>query len=506
MCLIGCVITWPILLPVYGTGGGGKQQLDKFTVANIGPNKLIGYSNNFKYFATVLVAWVYFGIILLFITRESIYYINLRQAYLMNPAYSSKLPSRTVLYCAVPEEYLNEAKLKAILGPAAVRFWFPAVTKVLDELVENRDKAAFKLEAAETKLIRTANAARLKAGGEINGATTDVEAAGADNSAARWIKSKDRPTHKTGKIPFTGPKVDSIDWCRSEIERLGPLIDEQQNIIRSGEGKFLPAVFVEFKTLNDAQAAFQSLTHHQAMKMDPRFTGMHPLEIIWSNLRIKGWERFLRKTAVITIVTLLVIFWSIPVALIGLISSLEKWTGPTSPTPWLRWLNKLPPTIFGLVSGLLPTVMLALLMALLPPFLRWMAKLSGAPTKADVEYKVSNYYFAFQVVQVFLVTTLASGAGSAAVLIIQNPGSIFSLLAGSVPTASNFYLSYFIIQGLGVVSGLLTSIAGLFVTPLLAKFLGSTPRKLFMQWNKLKILNYGTVFPIYTNLLVIGKF
>jgi hypothetical protein len=62
-----------------------------------------------------------------------------------------------------------------------------------------------------------------------------------------------------------------------------------------------------------------------------------------------------------------------------------------------------------------------------------------------------------------------------------------------------------VLQGLGVVSGMLASVAGLVVKPLLAKFLGSTPRKLFLRWNSLSALNYGTVFPIYTNLLVIGK-
>lgn len=117
---------------------------------------------------------------------------------------------------------------------------------------------------------------------------------------------------------------------------------------------------------------------------------------------------------------------------------------------------------------------------------------------------MSNYYFAFQVVQVFLVTTLSGSASSAGAQIAQDPSQVFNLLATSIPKSSNFYLSYIIVQGLGVVSGLLANIGGLIVTPLLARFLGSTPRKLFLRWNKLNQINYGTVFPIYTNLLVIA--
>jgi calcium permeable stress-gated cation channel len=368
ICLVGSAITWPVLVPVYATGGNGAIQLNRITIGNIAPAVAPGtYVNNFRYFATVLVAWVYILFVLYLITRESIFYINLRQAYLMNPAYAAKLPSRTVLYVAVPDEYLDKSKLTAILGPSVKRVWFPCESKELDELVEQRDKAAMKLEAAETKLIREANGARLKSGAH-DSADHDVETAEAESSAARWITPKQRPTHRLK--PLIGKKVDSIDWCRSEIERLTPLIDELQAKQRAGQGKRMPAAFVEFETLNDAQAAYQSLTHHQPLKMDPRFTGMHPLEVIWKNLKIRGWERFIRQTVVLSVVVATIIFWSIPVSLVGFISNIQMWSAPDSPTPWLRWLHKIPSVIFGVVSGLLPTVMLSLLMALLPPYLR----------------------------------------------------------------------------------------------------------------------------------------
>lgn len=134
-----------------------------------------------------------------------------------------------------------------------------------------------------------------------------------------------------------------------------------------------------------------------------------------------------------------------------------------------------------------------------------MARLGGAPTYSDAEYTLQNYFFAFQVVQVFLVATLGSAASSAVQAIIRNPASITSLLSTAIPKASNFYLSYFVLQGLGVFSSMLVGIAGLFITPLLVWILGSTPRKIFLQWNKLAGVGWGQVFPIMTNLLVIGK-
>jgi len=230
---------------------------------------------------------------------------------------------------------------------------------------------------------------------------------------------------------------------------------------------------------------------------------MTPGEVIWKNLRIKWWERVIRSLATTAMVTVLVIFWSIPVAFVGAISNVNALAHSYS---WLSWLLQIPPVIFGVVSGLLPSILLAVLMALLPIFLRLMAKLSGDPTLSAVELSTQNYYFAFQVVDVFLVATLGSSAASA-VGTIAGTGlaGVPQLLATSLPNASDFYLSYFVLQGLAVVSSMLLSISGLIIFLLLSKLLDNTPRKLYKRWVNLSGIGWGTLFPIYTTLFVIGK-
>ncbi|HEY2594982.1 MAG TPA: hypothetical protein VGK33_13890, partial [Chloroflexota bacterium] len=382
-CLVGCAITWPILVPIYATGGGNGQQLDAITFGNIGDGK-----QAWRLYAPAVCAWLLFGFILVMITRESVYYVNLRQAYLMNPGYAAKLTSRTVLYVSVPDEYLNEERLRETLGPHAIRFWFPADAKELDKMVAERDKVAALLEGAETTLIRAANGERIKqlaAGGAEPAA--DVEAGAEPASADRWITKKMRPTHRLK--PVVGKQVDSIEWSREEIARLTPLIDAEQAKHRAGDAKRYPAVFVEFDSLLEAQSAFQSLTHHQPLRMAPRYTGIHPLDVIWGNLKISGWERFIRQTLTISAVVVTVIYWSVPVAFVGTISNINYWIGPDGKTPWLGFLHKVPIVIFGVITGPLPAVLLAVLMSLLPPYLRLLAKLGGAPTQADVEYTVS---------------------------------------------------------------------------------------------------------------------
>lgn len=199
------------------------------------------------------------------ITREMLFFINLRQAYFFSPLYASRISSKTVLFTSVPQEYLNEAKIRRIYGDDKVKnVWIPTDTKELADLVEERDKTAFRLEAAETKLIKLANGARIKSlkskpadeeNHDTDNLTGDEAQAESGSVAARWIKPSNRPTHKLK--PLIGKKVDTINWSRTEIERLNPEIEALQAKHRAGDAKKISAVFVEFYTQNEAQAAYQ---------------------------------------------------------------------------------------------------------------------------------------------------------------------------------------------------------------------------------------------------------
>jgi hypothetical protein len=265
------------------------------------------------------------------------------------------------------------------------------------------------------------------------------------------------------------------------------------------DGKLLGTAFVEFSSVHEAQAAYQSLTHHHILHMQPRFTGMTPTEIIWGNLNIKWWERVIREIVVIAFVVALIVFWAIPVAAVGAISKVDKLI---EIIPAFSFIYNLPKVLIGLITGLLPVILLAVLMALLPIILRLAAKISGCPTRSAVELAVQNYYFAFQVIQVFLVATLGSSAAAVVKSVKDNPAGAPSLLANNIPTASTFYLSYFLLQGLGIVANALLAVVGLIVFKVLGRLLDNTPRKMYNRWISLAGLGWGTLFPIYTNLFV----
>ncbi|KAK4143334.1 uncharacterized protein C8A04DRAFT_28971 [Dichotomopilus funicola] len=502
LCFVGCLITWPVLFPVNATGHGKQIQLDILSYANI--DQKTEYN---RYYAHTFVAWLYFGFVMYMIMRECIFYINLRQAFLLSPFYSDRISSRTVLFTSVPTPYLNEAALRKVFGAAVKKVWITADTKEVDKVVGERDKVALRLENAEVKLIKLANKARqasLKKSGAPAADETETAPAALDaesgSIAARWVPQKKRPTHKLGPLGLFGKKVDTINWCRAELERLIPEADAAQGKYLTGGNKNIPGVFIEFRTQADAEGAAQILAHHQGLHMGPRFVGIRPEEVIWKSLAIPWWQRVIRRYAVVAFISALILFWAIPVAVVGIISNVEY----LESISFLTWLKKIPDVIMGVVSGLLPSVLLSVLMSLVPIVMRLCAKLAGEPSESRVELFTQNAYFAFQVIQVFLVATLASSATAVAKQIVDNPASVTSILANNLPKSSNLYISYFIVQGLTIATGVLTQVVGFFVFTLLYKLLGTTPRSMYTKWSNLSAISWGSTLPVYTNIVVVA--
>lgn len=497
ICFVGCCITWPVLFPINITGGGGETELNLLNYSNVDSK-----TQSNRYYAHAFIAWIFYGFVMYMIVRESVLYINLRQAFLLSPMYSNRISSRTVLFVSVPDEYLDQARLRKVFGDSVKHIWIAGETKKLDDLVQERDKVAMRLEKAEVKLLKLANAARLKSikkGGadERTAAPADAESG---NLAARWVPPKKRPSHRLGFLGLVGKKVDTITWCRAKLESLIPEVQQGQDAYREGNYKKINSVFVEFTNQADAESAYQVLAHHQALQMAPKYIGVTPGEVVWSALKVSWWQRIIRRFAVIGFISALIIFWAIPVGVVGIISNINA----LSELAFLRWIKLIPQVILGFVEGLLPSVLMSVLLSLVPIIMRLCAKLSGEPSLSRVELFTQNAYFAFQVIQVFLITTITSSASAVGYQIFLHPQEVTSLLANNLPKASKFYISYFIVQGLGIASSIVSQVAGFVIFNLLYKYLSGTPRALYTKWANLSAISWGSVLPVYTNIAVIS--
>lgn len=324
----------------------------------------------------------------------------------------------------------------------------------------------------------------------------------------RYLKAKDRPTHKNPKlswwpgwltwIPFTGNKVDSIYWCRGELARLNLEIEMDQK--HPERFPLMNSAFIQFNHQVAAHMACQAITHHVPKQMAPRTVEISPKDVIWDNMSIKWWEAWFRTAVVFGIVAGMVVLWTFPVAWTASLAQIE---GLAHKYQWLKWLLKIPHKVLQAVAGVLPALTLAILLALVPMILTYLATVQGAQTGVAKQRSVQNYYFTFLFVQVFLVVSISGGAlaalGSATDIV-----SIPSTLATQLPKAANYFFSYMILQALSTSSGTLLQVATLLLWYLLPKLFDNTARQKWKRNTTLSTVTWGTFFPVYTNFACIA--
>ncbi|KAF1924101.1 DUF221-domain-containing protein [Didymella exigua CBS 183.55] len=330
-----------------------------------------------------------------------------------------------------------------------------------------------------------------------------------DGETALWrsyVTPKDRDTMRLPifswdwwpSIPLIGKKVDTIYHCRKELARLNAEIDEDQ--AHPERYPLMNSAFIQFNHQVAAHMACQSLSHHVPRQMDPRTVEVNPNHVLWENLTMKWWERYLRLFGVIVLIIGLIIFWGIPVSFTGALSQVSTLTDNL---PWLSFLEKLPPWALSFVEGVLPPILLAVLFAVLPILLRFLAGATGTTTSGERELLVQNFYFAFVFIQLFLVVSLSTGITATIEEITNNPIGIPQTLAQNLPRAANYFFSYMILQALSISSGTLLQIGAIAVI-LLFGFFDTTPREKVSRILNRSGMNWGTMIPVYTNFGAIG--
>ncbi|KAK8104674.1 uncharacterized protein PG998_011707 [Apiospora kogelbergensis] len=461
ICLVGCALTWPVLMPVNATGGGTSTQLDSIGIGNVRDGR--------RLYAHALVAWVFFGFVMFTVARERLWLVGLRQAWTLSKPNAHRLSSRTVLYLSAPRDALEDANMHRFFGDAAVRIWPATKNEELEGLVAARNSKIEQLESAEMALIRKADEKGRSAAKRSGADTVNY------NDLSDDVKASVRPNRhlKSGK------KVDSIRWLREQVKETESDIDEARNANEIGHPQGAAAVFVEFKTQADAQRALQQVASANLLALTPRHTDIPPGDIIWKNLTIPPARRASQEGLALAIVIATIIFWSIPSAFVGLVSNIGYLADNVK---WLGFLKRLPQPSSDIFKSF------------------------GAPTTTANELKVQRWFYVFQVTQVFLVTAVFSGAATVASQLVdrlKDPTSVPTLLARELPKSSNFYLTYFIIQGTTSAADNLLNYSDLLTYLAYDRLFDKTPRQKFNRFTSMKGIAWGKVFPKFANFAII---
>ncbi|EKM58161.1 uncharacterized protein PHACADRAFT_26687 [Phanerochaete carnosa HHB-10118-sp] len=549
------VVTWIILLPIdaIDTDVPGRHGLDKLSFGNVAPNRQDRYAAHLivAYLVTFWVCWN--------VKHEMANFINTRQRWLISPGYSYSARASTVLIRGVPQRYLTERALKELydcLPGGVAKVWLNRDLKDMPDLYKRQLKACNKLESAETSLLHTATKRRskkLKAEAKAakkgkqslstdDRPLTDPSIADTERNvplAEQLVPKAKRPTHRLPlsflpfSLPLIGKEVDSIEWARAEIVETSAALRERRIVLAKdvamssadSEHPGLPppetnhpdalkpisaahdqtypplnSAFILFNRQIAAHLAAQALTHHSPYRIADRQFGVAPEDVIWANLNLNPYEARIRIAVSWGITLGLIILWAFPVAFVGAVSNIHALCMTYK---WLAWICTLPSIIVGIISGILPPVLLAVLMMMLPIVLRLLSRLEGTPTRTGIELSLMTRYFLFEVLHSFLIVTLSSGIIAALPDLVNDPSSVPSLLAQNLPKASNFFLSYIILQGLsGSASGLL-QVVSLVLYYFKLYVLGSTPRSIYKIKYTLRNVSWGTLWPSTTLLVVI---
>lgn len=353
ICFVGAFLSWPILLPVNAAGGGTAKELDRISIGNV-------KKKNYLY-AHATVAWAFFSFVMFTVARERLWLIGLRQAWHLSKKNSRRLSSRTVLFLSAPTAALDEANMQRFFGNDAVRLWPATKADKLEALVSARDSQVESLEAAEMKFIMSVNKEVLKRGNKQENSNLKY------NNLPKQMKKSLRPTHKE-KTPVVGKSIDSIHYYRDQVKETEREVEQARESNETAEGFGVSAaVFVEFRTLAAAQVASQQVASSDLLSLTPRFTGVLPGEVIWENLTLAPARRISQEGIATSLVVAIIIFWSIPVSLVGAISNVQYLAENFK---WLAFLNKLPDEVLSLLSGLVPPLLLSALARYVPNVFR----------------------------------------------------------------------------------------------------------------------------------------
>lgn len=346
ICFLGVCITWPILFPVNATGGGTASQLDKLGFGNV------HYKD--RLYAHAVVAWLFFGLVMFVVVRERIWLVGLRQAWYLSQANAARLSSRTVLYLDPPKDATSDDATSAF-GEEARTQWIIKDTKSLDDSVKSRDSKAMKLELAEVAFLRRATKKIAKNCGDPGDAA--VENA--------------RPRERTYYI--AGVASDLIDRLRDAVKKADEEVDgkRQAYTTEGANGHKRCAIFVEYADQTSAQRAYRSESKRLIpvpanLVVHSRLIGVVPNEVIWRNLAMPQAERLSKKSLANVFIALLIIFWSIPTALVASISNVNYLAGFQG----LHWIKDLPAPFLGLLTGFVPPFLTSMLASYVPIIMR----------------------------------------------------------------------------------------------------------------------------------------
>ena len=205
--------------------------------------------------------------------------------------------------------------------------------------------------------------------------------------------------------------------------------------------------FVVMRTFTAATIAIQSMHSSKPGAMQVT-TAPEPRDILWNNIYMSKGAHRTRSYLGEFLVLLIITFYVVPMAMVSLLVSESALI---SSSPRLAQLSQAS-AFFAAAISLVQPLFIVGLQQLLPPLFMAIGRAEGITSFSEIQMRTFSRYFLFQVINVFLVTTIAGSIFDAIALIVEKPESAFEMLGTSLPRLSAFFITFVTVKtflGLG---------------------------------------------------------
>ncbi|KAF8901139.1 hypothetical protein CPB84DRAFT_1708514 [Gymnopilus junonius] len=443
-------------------------------------NTYLSVHLTFTYLFTILALY--------FIYKNYRRFIRSRQLFSLELVHS--IPARTVLVTNLPNHLRGERPLAEYFESMDMAVESVTICRELGglkDLLDKRTEALLKLEGAWVSYVGNPSTVE-EYDPEGNGVVlvdTDIEG-GQPTQNRLVVPHRPRPTLRPG---WFQPRVDALEYLEAKFKDADELVKKKRRM-----GKFRPtgAAFITFEKMSSAQTAVQ-VAHCPNPYQMTTYQAPEPRDIVWSNMTPSQSAIRFRDVFVLATMALLFFFWFFPITALA---SLLSYKEIKKVMPWLGRLIDKNDQIRAIVQNSLPSVAMITLNAFLPFILEGLTYVQGYRARSWVEYSLLKKYFLFLLVNVVFIFLLATTYWQLVQDLANSPAKVPEKLAQALQAgrARHFFLSYVILQGLGIMPLQLLNLGVIIPRFFYRMFLTRTPRD-FAELNAPPMINYGVVYP-----------
>ncbi|KAF7760233.1 hypothetical protein Agabi119p4_10909 [Agaricus bisporus var. burnettii] len=480
---------WPIFLrpSLYKRPGTLESQNPGSNSTFPGRDWLDLISDADSYLSIHLIFTYLFTILALyFLYKNYRRFIRSRQLFSLELVHS--IPARTVLVTDLPKHLQGERTLAEYFENMNLAVESVTVCREvgsLKALLDRRTDALLQLEKAWVDYVGNPSTVE-EYDPETNAMPlidADIEGGGTSKFV---VPHKPRPTLRPG---WFQPKVDALEYLEKKFKDADDAVKKKR---RTGKFRATGSAFVTFEKMSSAQIAIQ-VTHATNAFQLTTYPAPEPRDIVWANMTSPTSVIRTRDVIVVLLMILLLFFWFIPIT--GL-ASLLSYKEIKKAMPWLGVLIDRNEQVRAIVQNSLPSVAMITLNALLPFMLEALTYVQGYRARSWVEYSLLKKYFLFLLINVVFIFLLATTYWQLVRDLANSPAKVPEKLALALQAGSarHFFLSYVILQGIGIMPLQLLNLGVIIPRFFFRLFLTRTPRD-FAELNAPPVINYGVVYP-----------